>query len=529
MYNLLIVDDEPIIADSIQLLFDSLEEPKLNIFTSYNAYEALELMNENDIDIVLSDIRMPGMDGIELQKEIYKHWKNCKMIFLTGFNDFNYIQTIIRNGGSIDYILKNEDDEEIIHAVRKAVAKIEDERQQEQLLLKSQAKIKTALPVMQKEYLVELIHNQDLAAEQEKLSELEISLDPDQDLIMVLGRIGFTKNNQPAVEKYLAVLQQLFTDGADQLMQLATISYDKRRIMLLIQPLLSHSWSKVAETTASKVEVAQNQMKKQYSIPISFSYTVHPFPWQLIGESFYRLNMMIARERGSKKEVMVQDRDQANVDVCRQLNVNDLLQLEGYLELGEKQSFHQLFFSLYRQAEKDGNRSLYELLTALTNIILQYLSKHNLYSSLQIDVDEVMDHTHPVNRSFDQAFHYLVDLSEVIFSNREKMYEDSYIQMIVQLQNYIRHHLNEDLSLTKLAELVHHSPTYLSKLYKRKTGQLLSSYIAEQRMALGKELLITTNHKIHEIATLIGYAPPYFIRHFKKMYGVTPQQFREKI
>src|SRR5690625_448358 len=399
MYSLLIVDDEPIIADTLGFLINSLTELKLDVFTTYNAYEALELMNKRKIDIVLSDIRMPGMDGITLQKEIYKHWKNCKIIFLTGYNDFSYIQTIIRNGGSVDYILKSEDDEEIIQAVQKAIVKIEEERQKEKILLRSQEKIRVALPIMQKEYFVELIHNQDLVVTKEKLLELEIPLDSTQKLMMVLGKINLTSKNQQETEKYLNKLQKLLINTFDHSIQFVSILYDKRRIILIVQPKLANDWTRSLETVSTIMKSANNYMNHTYNISTSFSYSTKPFSWQDIGDLFYRLNTLIVREVGIGKGVIVQDVDLIDYAEPLQSNVNHLLQLEGYLEMGDRQSFYELLFSLYHQAKKNGSHLLYEYLTALTNIILQYLNKYNLYSTLQIDIDDVIYNTQFIHRS----------------------------------------------------------------------------------------------------------------------------------
>jgi two-component system response regulator YesN len=100
--------------------------------------------------------------------------------------------------------------------------------------------------------------------------------------------------------------------------------------------------------------------------------------------------------------------------------------------------------------------------------------------------------------------------------------------MIGRIKHYVSEFLNEELSLTKLSELVHLSPTYLSRMYKQTTGQGLLEYVTEVRMNRSKQLLRTTEHKIQDIAGLVGLdSAAYFTRLFKKETGVTPLEYRE--
>ncbi|GGF97999.1 hypothetical protein GCM10010912_48400 [Paenibacillus albidus] len=104
--------------------------------------------------------------------------------------------------------------------------------------------------------------------------------------------------------------------------------------------------------------------------------------------------------------------------------------------------------------------------------------------------------------------------------------ESSILSMIHQ---YIKLHLADDLSLTRIAQKVSLNPSYLSRWYKKTTGKSLSDYIAEKRLELSKELLLSTALKMHEISSRLGFSDQhYFFRFFKKTAGCTPQEFREQ-
>ncbi len=98
MYRILIVDNEPIIVDGLYHLFLEVGHLELDVHRAYSSAQALKLLEKHKIDIAFLDIHMPGMNGLDLQKKMQERWRKCKVIFLTGFNDFSYAQSALRHG-----------------------------------------------------------------------------------------------------------------------------------------------------------------------------------------------------------------------------------------------------------------------------------------------------------------------------------------------------------------------------------------------------------------------------------------------
>lgn len=139
--NLLVVDDEYEILTWLEELFSYNFEPKVDVYTANSAYAAIEMLNHVKFDVVLTDIRMPGMNGIALFQHVKGNWPRCKTIFLTGYPNFEEIYKIIKHK-DVRYILKSEDDEVITQAVRGAFSELQQELEQEALLEKQQQDMK---------------------------------------------------------------------------------------------------------------------------------------------------------------------------------------------------------------------------------------------------------------------------------------------------------------------------------------------------------------------------------------------------
>ena len=127
MYRLLIVDDEPFIVEGLRMLFESASRHEFEIYTALSARDALTVLDCTRMDIVISDIHMFGMDGLELLETVKRLWSDCRVVMLTGYSDFEYVQTALNHGADA-YVLKTQDDAELLSAVDKCVGMIEDAR-----------------------------------------------------------------------------------------------------------------------------------------------------------------------------------------------------------------------------------------------------------------------------------------------------------------------------------------------------------------------------------------------------------------
>ena len=156
MYNLVVVDDEPVILNSYYDFLSDAYKNELNIDKCNNSSQVLERMN-NRIDILVSDIFMPKIDGYELMEIVKKKWHKCRVIFITGDRSVDTAQKAIRSGEIIDYVLKLEDNDVLLSAVNKAIQSLSNEIKEEELDRNIQRNINLALPILRRNFLLDLL------------------------------------------------------------------------------------------------------------------------------------------------------------------------------------------------------------------------------------------------------------------------------------------------------------------------------------------------------------------------------------
>jgi two-component system response regulator YesN len=553
MYRLLIIDDEPYIVDWVYELFSQYKGLDLDIYKAHSGQEAIALLKRAKIDIVLSDIQMPEMNGLELLQVIRNNWPMCKVIFLTAHHEFDYAQIASKDG--VAYLLKTESDEEIIRAVEKAATELDNALKQDELVKLATRQIEMALPFMQREFIQELLTGNDQPpVHQEQLDDLKIQLQAAEPVFIVIGRADDWYQARSVAERarqsamFQAIAQQYFSP----ILNLACHQLSQHYLVWIMQPRANREeaanraeqWLKALIYIQGSIESIQDQCRKNLDTTCSFVLDSRLVTWQNLARTCLSLTTMMnygsANKPGSMqirvKETEPAEENVDRYDYCfRQINsgLDKVRALETYFESGRKDDFFTLLSNqkqvLYPAVQKYPIL-LQEVLLTLSLMFVTYINRFpSLVELFADDLDYSVIANNCQGLSFDDGFQKFQAIAAKIFFHQKDDQDKSDRKLIIELQDYILKNLADDVSLIKLAELVYLNPTYLSRVYKQMTGTNLSEYIFNLRFNKAKALLKDSKKKVNEIATEVGFeSAAYFIRSFKKTTGMTPQEFREK-
>lgn len=532
MYRLLIVDDEEIITDSLFEVFSKLEL-ELDIYKAYSGREALQWLERTRFDIVLSDISMPGMDGLALMESIQRNWPRCKVVFLTGYNHFEYVYQAIQRPG-VKYLLKSEGYPKVIDAVKQSIEEIGDELRIHDLLKQSRMHLDTIETLAQSNYFRNfLLDAQRDETVREDFRGLNIRLDPTAPMLVALGCLkhnGGAQSHAFRQDRALAVKMLSDTFFAGQATSVGFIDryYD---LVWLVQPAPSRTYEETARYLEGTFELVQQACLDSLDTAATVVLANEPAEWDRISSVYEKL-----RERhhfragdGTRmiQRVLLNEPDPS--PLLKERSPRDKAEtLTVHLESGRKEEFLELFDKLAEPVGtgRAGAAYLTELYYTIAVLLLSYINRWELQE--KVSADGLMQaELYP---SWNERFTYLRDTAIAIFSLRQCGEQNRAAAAIEKICVYVEEHIGEDLSLVRLAEVIHFNPSYLSRLFKLERGMNLSEYIEETRLAAAKEMLRAGEMKISEVGARIGYEAPHsFTRFFKKWTGLTPQDYREGI
>ncbi|CAM3223394.1 response regulator [Paenibacillus lupini] len=543
LYRLLIVDDEDIITDSLYEVFHRLIPEKLDVCKAYSAKEALQWMSRTRIDIVLTDISMPGMNGLELSDEIQAFWPRCKVIFLTGFSEFDYAYKAIQMP-KVRYLLKTEGYDKVTATVQEVIQEIEHENQMSKMLEQSREQLYALEQMAQGDYIRHLLQ-ESLNLEETRLIDefrkMNIGLNPELPVLLVIGHLCYP-DGTTYIEKssLLTNARMIWNSYLSEKTRHIGILDKQGDPLWLLQPSESVDekfYNHLVRYLEGTLELIQETCLQSLGLPIAFTISGTPCAWNAMNRQYERLRQLqLMKIDGDGMTIILTDRGEQLEDSIEQLQRKEEWQisskaemLAAFLEAGKADKFGEIFEELSKsmlQVNSPVKRTI-EVYYSIALVLLSYINRSGLCREIH-DYSKLMrldEHS-----SMKEAVYYLKQVSDQLFQVKSSEKKENTSSVIGNICEYINEHLSEDLSLVRLAEINYFNPSYLSRFFKQECGVNLSEFIDNCRVRRAKELLKEDDLKVREVAALVGYEAAHsFTRFFKKATGMTPQEYRDAL
>ena len=530
MYQVIIADDEEAVRHGLKTHFNW-SQYDLQVAADFSDGEqAWEYIKVHPVDLVVTDVRMPNMDGIALARHIRETFPRIQIIFISGYNDTEYLRKAFKMD-AVDYILKSIDLDEFAQTIAHVTRRMNRETQRERTIEDLEEKLNKSIPLLQQRGLMLLVCDEVKYDEitRERLRFLNIPL-YDEACYCVLvvqirdvWRIFMNMNERQRQFFSLDFINQakqvLKTYGSEIVFENHLAEY-----VFILNADVNEYENVLLSISQEIQEIVNERLSAQCSIGISERFTglskIHPAYESAVNaivsryylsenpsisvDKFRGLSMRAAKERAEKI-------------------VSDAL-LSGQIE-SVKHAMEEVFTDMKSMTtlQEQDNFLLY----------LLFLPTHIISNLPTGEMGPYDDQVKLLERylccaDIRERKLYLLEIYEEVAAMLNSRSESQSNYIIGKTKQLIENSYMDQISIASLAEQVFLTPTYLCVLFKQATGQTINERITQVRIQHAKTLLADSSIKLYDVCYQVGYlSPSYFSKIFKRFTGMTPSEYRD--
>ncbi len=478
-------------------------------------------------DIVITDIKMPFMDGLTLSRMVKEQFPWIEIILLTGYEDFQFAQEAIKIGVSC-YLSKPISGENLIREVDSLAEKINEKHREREIKKRYEEEMKERTEYEKQELFNDLISgNKGLSEILESAKKLDVDLTAIR-FNVILFKVWSTRHDAYEYSQSVVEIEKGVRDIADK-MSAVFFDLGVEGVALLFRGDDDESLDK-------NIEESINMMKSLFDdyhhiryfggvgqsvgrisdIPVCFTWASRAFAHMYLTEDNGFLIGSEEQLQPGKNDVVLSEIDPRHID--RKL-------IKEFLRRGDPSETEFFVEEFINGMGKGAIRS---------TLLRQYIAMDVYFCVADFLENELLKDERPENPTPEvladegRTRQYIVRIISRGATLRDDDSKGHYHDAVNLVMSYIEEHYTEDdLSLNKLAAHVNFSPNHLSAVFRQQTGQPFIKYLTDYRMNAAKDLLRTTSKKSNEIGLLVGYKDPHYFSYlFKKTQGITPTQYR---
>lgn len=533
--QILLVDDEQYVVDDLELAFPWQDFGIEKVYKAYSGAQAMQIALQYPIDIVITDIAMPGMNGLEMVKQMRWTHRRVKCILLTGYAEFEYAREALQYG-VVEYLVKPLDHHKLRAALESTIKIIQKEIDTTASYEQAMLAFREHLPALRDKLLAELIQGKAYPEQRlkEKLSGYQLNFQEKDRIFLILIRLeehftNFGLDSQLLFE-YAVTNIACELLGAGFEVWHCRDTYENLVLLVKSNDEEAMDADKILKQLTHNTHQLHSSVNEYLNGGISVILS-YPGGFPLDIRSMYEDSQSALRQQvGNDKGYFISLTDKQRSSPVQPLK--DLYAsptLMHLLETGQWQGYKE---RLQQMKELSNNLPAYneEYIEEIRSMILgsfHYIAhkNHSLLSDLV--GRELLDKT--LFRSVSQLISWGETLVDTLQVKLERDTQNNRLGIIKEMQSCIAANLAE-ASQQFVADAVSLHPAYVSRLFKQVSGISISEYILNMKMEQAVACLRNSDMKIYEISEQLGYAnSQYFIKVFKEQFGMTPQDYRGKL
>lgn len=497
-----------------------------------DAEEALEIARSNPIDVLIADVCMPGMDGIELVRQLRQHYPQILVLIISGYEEFEFARSAVEAGAKA-YLLKPLRIEEVEKWLKTFYDEIHLAEQIAEADRQMKKKLNNSLQIARERFFEELL--EDICCSDEsiahKIELLDLPLSGFSYRLIVVSLDDYSaymeKDPQTGPTLIHRVMHMLSAVLSDYFIMMVKTAPNRISAFVMNRALPQDDYKSGLDT---RFELIQRSLLENEDVTVSVHISREGFQWcqihKLHREVLHSLNARQLYEKGqilwsenSKQGYYADEFDIARISV----------KIAEYIQKMDMDGVSKVLHNTFESFQREERLTLSYIHSFSLSVISEISRASEITGFLTskpyielcrqvlscITIAEIEDATMSI------VLGYLKALFD--YQNQKKS------QAIENASRYLREHLEEDTTVKQLSDIVHMNPSYLSVLFKKEMAETISDYVNRLRLEKAKELL-REDYKIYDIAQKVGYQnPSYFASQFKKALGCTPAEYRKRM
>ncbi len=529
MLKVLIVDDDLLIRTNIKFMLDWEKYGFMLCTEASNGCEAINIINKENPDIIVTDVRMPTMDGLQLSSVVNSMQLNCKMIMLSSYDDYEYVRSALKNG-AVDYILKHNLNKEVLLDVLMKT---------KQILINGKTDIPndhlTNILAIKEKFIVQLLtglhKNEDVIIHNIKALEMKIETKNVMAIIMVIDDYkvitseGNLRNNSLLEFAIVNITNEILNDSENGVV----CHIANERFVVLLSFGCKRSAAAIDVITNSLLERIAVCLRNFLNISVSFSIGCICERLINVSKSYENAEKSLYEKFYAGKNCILKNTKPnavnsplVGLDIASERQILLNIKLKDWDNLYKK--LEELFNRIKNEKISPVNSQM--VFNDLLNIINR-ICKENDISLSKVYSDNAAPHSYLANiETLDEIKRWIYKLYSRLIEFIESESRASNSEYVRKAINFINKHYSENIALVNVSEEIKISIAYLSTLFKEEMGIGFSEYLCNLRLDKAKALLEEKKHEMKDIVSMCGFNNyAYFFNTFKKKTGSTPKEF----
>lgn len=527
-YKVLLVDDEPQAIDAMEHKIRWKELHFQVVGSATNGVKALELVEKLQPDVVLTDIRMPYMDGLELTRRLNQEYSHIRVMLCTGFDEFEYAKEAVHLEVQ-EYLLKPINATELSESLTRLKEALDRDREEKLNVKKLENYFKESLPALRSNFFVSLIEGR---VDQEDYERILSSYEIDMKGPLFCSLVFHTSSHH-------------VPEGMDPMLLFLSVEREIKRRIAEEETVRCQEFIYLGNTVVIVELEREEQVTQATDACDRFCRWAYRVMGAVVtagvGRTCDSLLDIHSSYEGAREAVSYR----VLYGTKRAINIGEIVPKEERKVLSaEENSMKELYRSIHvgdEEAIKNAVCKEVEKLqknaTSITRYNMSALEMVNSFyrfcENNSLDFNEVTGNTKNIYQKIpemdESSFTDWITSVSLALSDRLKNARNTSSKRLVQdAENLVKeHYMDCDISLDTVCSKLGVSNSYFSSVFKKETGQAFISYLTDYRMEMAEKLLFYTQEKSYAIAEKVGYQDAnYFGYVFKKKYGMSPSKYR---